>query len=71
MFCSQKQFKEEEDEKTLLYIYFFINEQRKLFEYTFLRNKLNASKQRWNNTNEKMNNMRNESEMRWMTERLL
>lgn len=65
MFCSQKQFKEEEDEKkTLLYIYFFINEQRKLFEYTFLRNKLNASKQGWNNTNEKMNNMRNESEMK-------
>lgn len=41
MFCSQKLFKEEKMSKciTLLNIYFFINEQIELFEYTFLRNK--------------------------------
>lgn len=40
MFCSQKLFKEQMNKCiTLLNIYFFINEQIELFEYTFLRNK--------------------------------
>lgn len=44
MFCSQKLFKKKEMKCITFTIYIFINEQIKLFEYTFLQNKVNASK---------------------------